>query len=169
MFSARSAYPQLGYSDPLPKVPPLLQVNPNRPLWPFLSVFVLPVITALAGFAIVFSLPECGADEAWWEIGHMRLAFLPGILNLFPILWLVSRRPSVKLAGGLAGIMGGAQLLLPQAALAYYAVGPGAGGQGGNAACTVSSYLLLWLAPGMLILWLVCVILGAAILNGMTR
>ena len=64
----------------------------------------------------------------------MRLAFLPGAVNLLPILWLLSRTPSVKLAGGLAGIMGGAQFLLPQAALSYYAVGPGADGQAGNPA-----------------------------------
>jgi hypothetical protein len=147
----------------------LLRINPHRPLSRFLLVFLIPVLTALSSFAIVLSLPDCGIDEPAWELGHMRLAFLPGVLNLVPILWLLSRAPRVKQAAGVAGIMGGAQFLLPQAAIAYYAAVPGAGGQGVNAACSVSSFLLLWLVTGMIILWLVCVILGVAVLHSMAR
>ena len=107
------------------------------------------------------SIPQFQLDEV--------LAFLPGIVNLVPLIWLLSRNIKVKQAGGLSGIMGGAQFLLPQAAIAYYAAGPGAGGQGGNLACSVSIFLLPWLAPGMIVLWLACVVLGVAALHGITR
>ena len=76
---------------------------------------------------------------------------------------------SLSSSGGIARIMGGTQFLLPQAAIAYYPAGPGAGGHGGNAGCSIFSYLLLWLVPGMIVLRLVCVISGAAGLHGMAR
>ena len=94
----------------------------------------------------------------------MRLAFLPGLLNPAPLAWLFSPDPQVRQAAGISGLMGLAQLALPQAAVAYYAAVPGAEGQAANASCTVSSFLLIWLIPGMIALWLICVIMGLAIL-----
>ena len=141
----------------------------TRPFWPYLLVFVLPIITAFASLGIVSQLPDCGGDEPWWEAGHIRLAFLPGLLNLLPLAWLLSRTPKVREAAVISGLMGTAQFALPQGAFAAYAIGPGAGGQIGNASCTISSFSLLWVMPGMFILWLVCVIMGAAILYGKLR
>ena len=141
----------------------------DSPRWPFLLVFVLPVITALASFAILTAMPQCGGDEPWWEAKHFRLAFLPGILNLVPLAWLVSKSLPASQAGGIAGIMGAAQFALPQAALAYYAAVPGAGGQLGNPSCTVSVFLLPWLVPSMVILWIICVIIGVIALRKLAR
>ena len=137
----------------------------NSPVWPFLLVFILPVITALAGFAIVTGLPDCGVDEPWWEPGHIRLAFLPGLLNLLPLVWLLSSVRLVRQAAIVAGFMGAAQFALPQAALAAYAAGPGAEGQLGTGFCAISSFMLPWLALAMLILWLVCLVTGAIMLR----
>ena len=64
--------------------------------------------------------------------------------------------------------MGAAQFALPQAALAYYAAVPGVEGQLGNASCTVSVFLLPWLVPSMVILWIICVIIGIVALRNFT-
>ena len=134
-------------------------------MWPFLLLSVVPIVTGLTGFAILTGLPDCGVDEPGWQAGHIRLAFLPGLLNLLPLVWLFSRTTRVKQVGGIFGLMGAAQFALPQAAFAAYAAGPGAAGQIGNASCTVSSFILIWLAPAMIILWLVCVIMGGLMLR----
>ncbi len=139
----------------------ILRAMTNSPVWPFLLVFILPIITALAGFAIITGLPDCGVDEPWWEAGHIRLAFLPGLLNLLPLVWLPSSIRLVRQAAIVSGFMGAAQFALPQAAFAAYAAGPGATGQLANGSCAISSFMLPWLALAMLILWLMGVITGA--------
>ena len=134
-------------------------------MWPLLLVVILPIITALAGFAISTGLPDCGVDEPGWEVEHIRLAFLPGLLNLLPLVWLLSSVRLVRQAAIVAGLMGAAQFALPQAALAAYAAGPGVAGHLGNGSCAISSFMLPWLVLAMLILWLVCVITGAMIMR----
>ena len=141
----------------------------NKPIWPFLLVFVLPIIASLASFALLTAIPQCGNDETWWEAKHVRLAFLPGILNLLPLAWLISGSLLARQAGAIAGIMGAAQFALPQAALAYYAAVPGVGGQIGIPSCTVSVFLLPWLVPGIFILWIGCVIAGYLALRKLSR
>ena len=147
----------------------LRKVKLGSPIWPFLFVFVLPPVAAMVSFAIVSVMPQCGADETWWEAKHVRLAFLPGALSLVPLGWLFSKSPIARQAGGIAGLMGASQFALPQAALAYYAAVPGAEGQLGNASCTVSVFLLPWLAPSMVILWITCVIMGIVPLRKLIR
>ena len=84
----------------------LRNLSLDNPRWPFSLVFVFPVFTALAGFAFLTAMPQCGGDEPWWEEKHVRLAFLPGILNLAPLAWLFSKSLPARQAGGIAGIMG---------------------------------------------------------------
>ena len=96
-------------------------------------------------------------------------AGLPGVLNLIPLAWLFSTSLPARQAGGIAGIMGAAQFALPQAGMAYYGAVPGAGGQIGNPSCTVSVFLLPWLVPSMVILWIGCVITGMFALRKLTR
>lgn len=141
----------------------------DKPHWPFSLLFFIPLITSLAGFVILAEVPRCGGDEPWWEAKHVRLAFLPGVLNLVPLAWLFFKPQSTRQAGLTAGIMGAAQFALPQAALAYYAAVPGADGQIGNPSCTVSVFLLPWLVPSMVILWLGCVIIGVLAHRKLTR
>lgn len=155
-------------------MPILRNVSPDSHRWPLLLVFGLPLVAGLAGFAILSVMPQCGGDETWWEAKYVRLAFLPGVLNLVPLAWLFSKSSIARQAGGLAGIMGAAQFALPQAALAYYAAVPGAAvpgaeGQLDNASCTISVFLLPWLAPSMVILWIICVIIGIVALHKLNR
>ena len=99
----------------------------------------------------------------------MRLAFLPGMLGLLPLVWLFSHKPKVKQAAGLAGLMGAAQFALPQAAVAYYSAVPGSGSQIGNPSCTISSFLLTWLVLGMIVMWILGVLLGTTVLRATAR
>ena len=59
----------------------LTQVNLNRPIWPFLLAFIVPVLVGLTSFGILFWLPDCGVDESWWEVSHMRLVVHPVIFD----------------------------------------------------------------------------------------
>ena len=86
-----------------------------------------------------------------------------------PIGLVFSGSLPARQAGGLAGIMGAPQFDLPQAALAYYSTVSGAEVQVGNAPCTVSVFLLPWLVPSMVILWIFCVIIGIVALRKLSR
>ena len=141
----------------------------DNPSWPFLLVFLLPLIAALASIGILTEMPKCGSDETWWEAKHVRLAFLPGVVGLIPLAWLFSSSLPAKQAGGIAGIMGAAQFALPQASVAYYAAVAEAGSQVGNPSCTVSVFLLPWLVPSIVVLWFGCLIMGAFALRKLTR
>lgn len=146
----------------------------SNPRWPFLILFILPIIAALASFAFLTLIPQCGGYETWWEAKHVRLAFLPGVLSIFPLACLFSGSLPARQAGGIAGLMGAAQFALPQAALAYYAAVSGSANpvsesQIGNPSCTVSVFLLPWLAPSMVILWVACVIIGIVALGKLTH
>lgn len=139
----------------------------NRSLWPFLFLFLSPLVTAPITAVIIFSLPDCGADEPWWELRHMQRAFLPGLADLLPFVWLVSPASRVKWAGAIAGLVGAVRFAFPQLAIAMYA--SGSGGQINDPSCSVSSFLLAVLAPSMLVLWLLSSIIGALILLFITR
>ena len=139
----------------------------NRPLWPFLVLLLSPIVTAPITAVIIFSLPDCGADEPWWELPHMQRAFLPALVDLLPFLWLASPASSVKWAATIAGLIGAVRFAFPQMAIAMYAAA--SGGQIDDPSCSVSSFLLAVLAPSMLALWLITSVIGAFVLRYITR
>lgn len=147
----------------------LENLSANSPRWPFFLVFALLLIASLVSFALLRTIPQFGGGETWREAKHMRLAFLPGVLNIVLLVWFFSGSLPARQAGGLAGIMGAPQFDLPQAALAYYSTVPGAEVQVGNAPCTVSVFLLPWLVPSMVILWTSCVIIGTVALRKLSQ
>lgn len=103
-------------------------------------------------YGIIMALPDCGLDEPWWELRHLRLALLPGLVDLLALAWLASRTAAVRRAAVVAGFMGVARFVLPQAGLLYAA---SSAGQVLDPACSVSVFFLAAvLAPMMLALWL---------------
>ena len=78
----------------------------------------------------------------------MRLALPPGFVDLVPIVWLASAKTQVRKAAAAAGVVGVIRVALPQLLVSYYAAI--SGGQDGDPACAVSSFLLVPLALLML-------------------
>lgn len=138
----------------------------DRPFWPFLLLFISPIVTAPLTAGVILSLPECGVDEPWWILSHMQLAFLPVMVDLLPFLWLASHTAQVKWAAVFAGLIGAVRFAFPQVAMAIYAAG--SGGQSADPSCSVSIFLLVWLAPSMIGLWLISSLIGGAMLHRMT-
>ena len=126
----------------------------NRPLWPLLLVVLSPLVTLpITGIVISF-LPECGNDVPWWQVGHLRLALLPGVVDLVPFVWLLSGKSRVKHAAAMAGAIGVARVALPQLTLGFIAaryggqegtpIGPPAGQYiSRDPSCFVSLFMLV--------------------------
>ncbi len=113
------------------------------------------------------SLPDCGVDEPWWQLRHMRLALLPGLVDLGPFVWLVSAKAQVRRAAAVAGVIGVARVALPQLAVGLYAAGYG--GQAGDPSCSVSVFLLVSLIPLMLGVWAASTLFCAFVLRQVAR
>ncbi len=115
------------------------QMGLDRPLWPLFLVVLSPLVTIpIIGIVISF-LPECGNDEPWWQVEHLRLALLPGMVDLVPFVWLLSAKTRVKRAAAIAGVIGVARLALPQLTLALIAMRYG--GQEGSIGPPAGDYL----------------------------
>jgi len=54
-------------------------------------------------------------------------ALAPGLLNLLPVVWLMSRKPETQVAAALASILGAARFIIPMAAVLTVAPSPGSG------------------------------------------
>jgi hypothetical protein len=135
----------------------------DRPLLPYLLLSASPMLTLPIGRIILTSLPDCGIDEPWWELGHFELALLPALADFLPFLWLVSGTPKVRRAALFAGLMGAARFAIPQAVTLDYGLSTIA--QPGNSACTISSpFVAALVAPIILALWLVSALVAALIL-----
>jgi hypothetical protein len=133
----------------------------DAPLQPYLVLALSPALTLPAAWLILAALPDCGADEPWWELRHFELALLPSLADFLPFLWVASREGRVRLAALLAGLAGSARYAVPQAlTLAYSA---SSRGQELNADCTVSSFFAAWLAAIMLALWGASVLVAGAL------
>lgn len=135
----------------------------DRPVLPYLVLSVSPVATLLIGQMILVSLPDCGFDEPWWELRHFELALLPALLDFLPFLWLVSGTRGVRRAAIVAGLMGSARYAILQAATLIYSTSYGGVGQGLNSDCAISIFIVIWLVPLMLTLWLVSALISAVI------
>ena len=82
-----------------------------------------------------------------------------GFVDLIPIVWLASAKTQVRNAAAVAGVIGVIRVAFPQLAVGFYA--PSSGGQNGDPACAVSSFLLVPLALPMLALWAVSALICA--------
>ncbi len=90
-----------GYHEPQE-----VSLPPNPPPCPFLNGFFGDPV------------PDCGPRFRYSEVGPTIIAFvLPGLLNLVPFLWVSSTRPSVLVAGTVAGLLGLLRLALPPTVL----------------------------------------------------
>ena len=139
----------------------------NRPLWPLLLVILSPLVTLPITGGIIWLLPDCGVDEPWWQLGHMRLALLPGLVDLVPFVWLASAKAQGRRAAAVAGVIGVARAALPQLAVGLYAASYF--GQGGDPACSVSVFLLASLILLMLGIWAASALLSAFVLRRLAR
>ena len=139
----------------------------DRPVWPFLLLFLAPIVTAPITVGIIVFLPDCGLDEPWWALRHIQRALLPGLVDLGPFVWLVSAKAQVRRAGAVAGVIGLARVALPQVLVGIYATS--SGGQAGDPSCSVSVFLLAWLAPLMLGVWVASTLSGAFALRRITK
>ena len=139
----------------------------DRPLCPFLLVILAPLVTVPITWGIFAYLPDCGADEPWWQLRHIQRALLPGLLNLLPFAWLASRKVPVRRMGAVAGMIGVVRVALPQVLVVIYATS--SVGQPGNSSCTVSVFLLVWLVPIMLGVWVASTLLGGYALRRIAR
>jgi hypothetical protein len=93
----------------------------------------------------------------------MQLAFLPGLINFLPLLWLLSNRANIRWASLVAGVLGATRFALPQASIALYAASSGE--QLGDPSCSVSIFLLALLIPLMAAAWLISIVVGAVVLR----
>ena len=143
----------------------------DRPVLPYLLLSVSPVLTLPVSWIILQSIPDCGEDEPWWELRHFELALLPALADFLPFLWLVSGAPGVRRAALVAGLIGSARYAILQAVTLNYSMSYGYAGQGHtlNSDCTISIFIVVWLVPLMLTLWLVSVLIVAVILSRARR
>lgn len=115
----------------------------------------------------MLTLPRCDIDEPWWQLKDMRLALLPGLVDLVAFVWLLSANSQVKKVAASAGAIGVCRVALPQLAVGFYAAR--FGGQGGDPACAVSSFLLVPLGRLILAVWAVSALVAAFMLWPVTR
>ncbi len=136
----------------------------DRPLYPFLLVYLLPIVTVPITFLLLLSLPTgCViGDSSTWELRYAQVAFLPGVANLLPFLWLMSRTARVRRSAIAAGLIGAARFAFPQVMLSFFFTVPGS-----SSSCSASVYVdpyeLFLLVPLTLILWVVSTLLGTGI------
>ena len=141
----------------------------DRPLFPFLLVYLLPIATVPITLLLLSSLPTgCViGDSSTWELRYAQVAFLPGVANLLPFLWLMSGTARVRRSAIVAGLIGAARFVFPQVMLFFITV------SGSSWSCSgsvyVDPYKLFLLVPLMLILWVVSTLLGTGIFLRMNR
>ena len=141
----------------------------DRPLYPFLLVYLLPIVTVPSTFLLLLSLPTgCViGDTSTWELRYAQVAFLPGVANLLPFLWLMSRTARVRRSAIVAGLIGAVRFVFPQVMLFFFTV------SGSTWSCSgsvyVDPYKLLLLVPLMLIVWVVSTLLGTGTFLRMNR
>jgi len=128
----------------------------DTPLYPFLLLFLVPLVTASITFLILLRLPGCVVgDESSWDLRHAQMAFLPGAANLLPFLWLMSPTARVRRSAMVAGLIGAAVFTLPQIGLIFPFI-EGMTASGSPWSCPGSVYVhplyvVLLLLPAMLI------------------
>ena len=81
----------------------------------------------------------------------MRLALLPGLADLVPIVWLASTKTQVRKAAFAAGVVGVIRVPVPQLVVGDYAAR--FGGHGDDPDCAVSSFPLVLLTLLILAVW----------------
>jgi hypothetical protein len=130
-------------------------------------VILSPLVTLPISGGILFLLPSCGIDEPWWQLGHLRLALLPGLVDLVAFVWLVSANIQVKKVAATAGVMGVVRVALPQLAVGLYAAR--LGGQASDPECAISVFLLMPMTALMLAVWVVTALIAAFMFWRVTR
>jgi len=138
----------------------------DRPRNPFLLVYLLPIATAPLTLLLLWSLPQgCViGDFPTWELRYAQVALLPGVANLLPFLWFMSKMARVRQSAIVAGLIGAARFVVPQMMLLFIT----------TSGCSGSVYvepaaLLVRLLPLMFILWVVSTLLGTGIFLRMSR
>ena len=126
-----------------------------------------PIVTLPVSMGILLTLPNCGIDEPWWQLNHIRLALLPGSMDLVAFVWLASANSQVRKAAATSGVIGIIRVALPLLAVGYYAARSGV--QENNPACDVSSFLLIPLALLIIGLWAFTALISAFVLWRVTR
>ena len=132
----------------------------DRPRYPFLLVYLLPIATVPLTLLLLWSLPQgCViGDFPTWELRYAQVALLPGVANLLPFLWLMSVTARVRRSAIVAGLVGAARFVIPQVMLLFITT------SGCSGSVYVEPYaLLLRLLPLMLSLWVVSILLGTGI------
>ncbi len=141
-----------------------ISLHLDRPRNPFLLVYLLPIATVPLTLLLFSSLPQgCViGDMPAWELRFAQMALLPGVANLLPFLWFMSKAARVRRSAIVAGLIGAARFVVPQMMLLFIMT-----------ACSgtiyVDPYKLLLLVPLMLILWVVSTLLGTGIFLRMSR
>ena len=138
----------------------------DRPRYPFLLVYLLPIATVPLTLLLLWSLPQgCVIGDApTWELRYAQVALLPGVANLLPFLWLKSMTARVRPSAIVAGLIGAARFVVPQMMLLFITT------SGCSGSVYVEPYaLLLRLLPLMLSLWVVSTLLGTGIFLWMSR
>ena len=138
----------------------------DRPPYPFLLVYLLPIATVPITLLLLSSLPQgcvIGDDPAW-ELRYAQVALLPGVANLLPFLWLMSMTARVRRSAMVAGLIGAARFVIPQVMLLFIT----------STGCSGSVYVEQWallvrLLPLVLSLWVVSNLLGTGIFLWMSR
>jgi len=138
----------------------------DRPRYPFLLVYLLPIATVPLTLLLLWSLPTgCViGDFPTWELRYAQVALLPGVANLLPFLWLMSKTARVRRSAIVAGLIGAARFVIPQVMLLFITT------SGCSGSVYVEPYaLLVRLLPLMFILWVVSTLLGTGIFLWMSR
>ena len=137
----------------------------DRPRYPLLLVYLLPIATVPLTLLLLWSLPTgCViGDFPTWELRYAQVALLPGVANLLPFLWLMSVTARVRRSAIVAGLIGAARFVVPQMMLLFITT------TGCSGTIYVDPYKLLLLVPLMLILWVVSTLLGTGIFLRMSR
>ena len=146
----------------------------NKPIWPFVLLFLLslttwPAIFVLAAITLsaTCSIPSFGNVHglSYWGLGHTELAFTPSIANLLPFLWLASSTARVKQAGRVAGLIGAAMIILAQLGIF------GSSEFGSDIECSGGMYVaatitMVVFLPGIFLLSLAATVIGGVIFFG---
>jgi Na+/phosphate symporter len=97
----------------------------------------------------------------------MRLALLPGLVDVVAFAWLVSANSQVKKVAAAAGVIGVVRVALPHLAVGFYAAR--SGGQGSDSECAISVFLLIPVTALMLAVWVVTALVAAFMLWRVTK
>ena len=145
----------------------------DRPALPYLVLVAAPLLSLPISIVILLFIPGCGesvpgeplGSTDGWEPGYFEIALLPALAELLPLLWLVSRTPRVRRAAIVAGLMGSARYVFPQAFTLMAVLDVFGEGYFGVPECPISSFVVaLFLFPLMVILWFVSTLVVAVIL-----